>query len=469
MAKTGPGAADLSATAFEPPTKVSRGEIIETSEAVLAMPDVEIQETEDIFRLPVLGMDWDMGVMVYAPEDTSKIPSGADGKRIGVFLLHGGAGDYKAMEVLARLLAGKFGYKVVSMTYPGRLYLLDPSRDWPGDTINADGTVRTPIWQKEEAITPDQYDVVKDTSKRKRYGTRTVARAKPGTRFYHRLAAWPVAFEEGMKDACRRHLPEDTFSIFVHGHSTGGPIVCMLSQRVANIAGAIAVENSSFGYINQQKHAWSGSLGKIAGFDKVAKTDDTPKEKLYRTDPFNELYIRSWRDRARYAGPEVLGQEGPSALMRLPWLMEEVLERWEVEKLRPAFKAEYIITHNVVPSLREAARVSAERLAMDDDETEALIARYLGYARELSGPDAKPVPPFLFSITKDSRDHSPEVYKEVIVPMFTSMKPAPKVRVVHFGAGVHRYTAPEKDLPMGVAPAVARLWHDAFRGGFFLP
>jgi len=30
------------------------------------------------------------------------------------------------------------------------------------------------------------------------------------------------------------------FSIYVHGHSTGGPYVSMLSQRIPNIAGVIA-------------------------------------------------------------------------------------------------------------------------------------------------------------------------------------------------------------------------------------
>jgi hypothetical protein len=30
----------------------------------------------------------------------------------------------------------------------------------------------------------------------------------------------------------------------------------------------------------------------------------------------------------------------------------------------------------------------------------------------------KPAPTFLFEISKDSRDHSPEVYQEVIMPRF---------------------------------------------------
>jgi len=150
----------------------------------------------------------------------------------------------ETMEPIAKVFAEKFGCKAVAMTFPGRLYLDDASRDWPDDTIHADGTVRTPIWKKGERITPDQYEVVRDASMRLRYGTRTVARAKPGTTFYHRMAAWPVAFEEGMKDGMRRHFPAEKYSIYLTGHSTGGPMVFFMSQRVPNVAGMLAVENS---------------------------------------------------------------------------------------------------------------------------------------------------------------------------------------------------------------------------------
>src|SRR5262249_34852407 len=157
------------------------------------------------------------------------------------------------------------------MTYPGRLNLENPSRDWPGDTIDSDGRVRTPIWLRGEKIEPDQMDVVHDVSLRDRYGTRINARAKPGTLFFDRMASWPVGFEEAMKEACRRHLPVDSYAIFVHGHSTGGPFVHMLCQRVANVAGIVGMENSPFGYIYQKmlNIEWPG--------------------------PFNDLLIRTWR------------------------------------------------------------------------------------------------------------------------------------------------------------------------------
>lgn len=447
---------------WQPPENVSREDTIARSEAVLAKPDIPITEKEDIFRIHALGLDWDMGVMVREPADPAQIALGADGKKIGVFILHGGSGDYKSMEVMAKLFAEKFGCKTVAMTFPGRLYLDDPSRDWPDDTIHADGTVRVPIWLTGEHITPDQYEVVRDISMRLRYGVRTVARAKPGTRFYDRMAAWPVAFEEGMKDAMRRHFPVGEYSIYLTGHSTGGPMVFFMCQRVPNVAGMIAVENSPFGFIQEKQHDWSGALGKIEGFERVTK------KKATRTDPFNELYIRTWRDRARYAGPEALGQEGPTALMRLPWLMEEIFDYWEKVKARPQFKAEYIITHNIAASLEAAARAVAARLKKSPEETEALVKHYLGFPFPQTGPGAKPVPPVLFCITKDSRDHSPEVYKEVVLPMFATLDPAPKVRVTRWGAGVHTYHKSEPGLPLGVAPPVAEFYVRAIQEGYFV-
>jgi hypothetical protein len=127
-----------------------------------------------------------------------------------------------------------------------------------------------------------------------------------------------------------------------------------------------------------------------------------------------------------------------------------------------------MITHNIVGALGEAARAAAARLRMDGSETETLVAHYLGYTRELAGAGQKPVPPFLFVISKDSRDHSPEVYREVIIPMFAAMRPAPRVALTRFGAGVHTYTKPEPGLPIGIAPAAAQLYLRAIQGGYFV-
>jgi len=43
-------------------------------------------------------MDWILGSMVYEPADASKIPAGPDGKKVGIFLLHGGTSDYKDLD-----------------------------------------------------------------------------------------------------------------------------------------------------------------------------------------------------------------------------------------------------------------------------------------------------------------------------------------------------------------------------------
>ena len=107
--------------------------------------------------------------------------------------------------------------------------------------------------------------------------------------------------------------------------------------------------------------------------------------------------------------------------MRLPWLMEEILDWWDKTKARPQFKAEYVITHNIRASLEAAARAAAARLKMSPADTEALVKHYLGFPYPQTGAGAKPVPPVLFCIAKDSRDHSPEVYREVVLPMFATI------------------------------------------------
>lgn len=431
-------------TKWTPPEHMSREELIAASDAVLARPDIATAETEHVFTVKALGLSWDVGVTIYEPVNHAQIPVGADGRKAGMFILHGGSGDFRSMERLNRLLAGKFGFKVVSMTYPGRLYLPDPSRNWPGDTVKEDGTVRTPIWHQDESVSPDEYDVLYDDSLRLRYGIRPVARAKEGTPFYDRMAAWPVAMEEAILKACATHLPDPAFSIYVHGHSTGGPFVHMASQRVANIAGVVGIENSPFGYMYR-------AMAKI----------DWP-------NPFNDLIIRTWRDIARYRGAEALSMEGDSALMRLAWLMEEVHDDWDAEKHEPQFKAEYPIHYAQKNVLEDAARAAAKRLHMNREETDALIARYIGYTQELTGPDVKPVPPILLSICKHSRDHTEQVYRDIVVPMYAAMDPAPKVGVTRFATGTHFYEKAEDGLPMGLIAPVAGIWFDAIENGYYV-
>lgn len=440
--------ATLQAAGWEPPDELSRAEIIRISNQVLSLPDIPIKEYEDIIRIKALGLDWDVGAKIYEPVDSGRILRGADGRKAGAFLLHGGSGDHRSQTKIARLMASKYGFKVITMTYPGRLYFPDPEHDWPGDTINPDGTVRTPIWVRGEHITPDQYEVTRDQepSRRDRWGTLILACAKPGTDFWNRMAGWPVAFEEGAKAFMHKHFPAPGYSIYVDGHSTGGPFADMLTQRVGNIAGVIGMESAPFGYI------------------AAAKLEETSWNGI----PFQCLRIRSWRDTARYAGPEALAKEGPEALNRLPELMEEVLNSWKKSATSPQFKAENIIHFNAREALRKAALATAERLELNSRETRALVNKYIGYTHELRGSGVKPVPPLLLGIAKTSTDYTLEKYRDIVIPMYRRIRPQPRIHLVHYLAGTHSYSRAEPDLPMGPFPAVMKTWHDAIVNGFFL-
>lgn len=454
---------------YAPPSAVPLADIVAASNEVLGRPDIVIHGeggyVEDIIRFEAAEMQWDIGMSVHEPADESQIAVGANGKKVGIFLLHGGSGDFKSMQRQARILSQKFGYKVVSMSYPGRHAFHTESRDWPGATVRDDGSVRTPIWLRGEEIARDEYDVISDTGQRPRYGTRRLAKAKPGTNFYYRMAAWPLALEAGGIAAMRKHFPEGEYSIYLHGHSTGGPLVNMLSQRVPNVNGMLAIENSAFGYIYRAQAAWGGQLGKIGAFELVQEAKLLPS----RSDPFDELYIRSWRDSARYVGPELLGTEGPEALMRLPMVMEDILDSWDGQQKRPQFKAEYIITHGIEASLTAAARVTAERLQLDEHATNAMVAHYVGLTQELSGEGVKPVPTVMFQISANSRDHSREVYEQVVMPLYSKMDPAPKYSLTQFAAGKHGYMAADHEhgLPYGIGPAAFLQWDQGIKSGWF--
>jgi len=319
----------MTSSRWEPKAVFSREETIQTSRDALALPSAPIDIAEDVFRIHELGFDWDIGVVTYAPKDANRIPRGPDGKRIGIFLLHGGVSDFKSVEKIASLLPEKFGIKVTSMTFPGRFHFNDPQRDWPGDVENPDGSARTPLWTKETRIEKDQYTIVQDASKRTEYGTLVSLAAKEGSEFYHRMAAWPAAFEQAVKESARRHFPDGEFSIYIHGHSTGGPFAMMASQRVPNIAGLVGYGSSPFGYM----------------YPLIADDD--------WNFPFNLLRLRTWRDTARYMY-EGLKDKG----IGLPMLIEMTFERWESAKKRPNFKAEDFVHKNSTQALEGAARAA---------------------------------------------------------------------------------------------------------------
>jgi hypothetical protein len=383
-------------------------------------------------------MEWEIGVVTYEPPEPTQSFTGPDKKRVGVFLIHGGVSDFKSVECIARPLAQKFGMKVASMTFPGRFYFLDPSRDWPGDVQNADGTARTPLWTSDTRITKDQYDIVEDVSKRETYGTLVSLAAREGSEFYYRMAAWPAAFEAALKETARRHFPETEYSVYVHGHSTGGPFAMMATQRVDNIVGVLGYGTSPFGCM------YPAVTGDAWNF------------------PFNHLRLRTWRDTARYLY-EGLKDKG----LALPMLMELTFERWEKNKRRPNFKAEDYVHKNSTASLAAAARASSARLGFSTTATEALVQQFIGYTRPLSGPGVKPVPPFL-SIHGVHDDTVTLARCQKSLPLFAALEPPPKVRCVSIGAGVHTWSHTDPPgLPEGIAMPVAKLWYDAIMNGFF--
>ncbi|NIN33567.1 MAG: hypothetical protein GTO60_00075, partial [Gammaproteobacteria bacterium] len=102
-----------------------------------------------------------------------------------------------------------------------------------------------------------------------------------------------------MKTAMARHFPVDEYSIYIHGHSTGGPFVHYISQRVENVRGIIGYGTALFGYMN----AAAGSSWEY---------------------PFNYLRMRTWRDTARYADEGFAGKN-----YTLPQKMEIVLAAWD--------------------------------------------------------------------------------------------------------------------------------------------
>jgi hypothetical protein len=429
---------------WEPPPDVSNEIIAAASaRAEAAGTQDDCSAEEYVFRIEVAGLPWDIAGAVYEPR-SGEIPIGPDGRKVGAFLIHGGGGDHRGFNTMARLLARMHSMRVVTISYPGNVYLKNDTHDWPGDTLNADGTVRTPMWAADEQIGPDQYEVVQDNHDpifRAKYGTLFFARAHEGTRFYDRLAAWPWAYEQAFQEACRRFLPDPEYSIYASGVSTGGPFAHLCLQRIPNIVGLVGAESSPFGAI----------------FSKMLN-QGWPYE-------FNMMTVRTWRDVARYAGPEA-GAEGAR---RLPWLMEEVFERHAAMLHTPLMKVQHLVQFAAVDQLRAAAQATGKRLGMNDEETAALADRFAGYPFPMQGDDVKPVPPLLYTIMANSRDHTYERYSGQLLPELAKLSPAPKARIVRFAQGIHQYQRSQPGLPWGNAPAVAELWNEAIMKGYYLP
>jgi hypothetical protein len=112
--------------------------------------------------------------------------------------------------------------------------------------------------------------------------------------------------------------------------------------------------------------------------------------------------------------------------------------------------------------------VTAKRLGLNKEETEALVKQFVGYTHEMSGPGVKPVPPYFQIITKASRFHEPKFYSETAMPMFAAMNPPAKTRVVQVNAGKHMYMEKEEEIfPEGMCHVACKLCFEAIMSGYF--
>src|SRR6202007_2224364 len=83
---------------YTPPKLVPYDDLVAATKEVMGRPGIPTTGAngkayvDDIFRINTAGMAWDIGLGVFSPSDPSKVAVGADGKKIGIFLLHGGSG-----------------------------------------------------------------------------------------------------------------------------------------------------------------------------------------------------------------------------------------------------------------------------------------------------------------------------------------------------------------------------------------
>lgn len=429
---------------WQPPVEMTEEQLAEASAEILARPKIPYTVTEDVFRVESGGLGWDVAGSVYTP-DPSRALIGADGKKAGAFLVHGGGGDHRGMDNLARLLAEQFGVKVATVSYLGHWYWDNDTHDWPG-TPQDDGTghARLPQYDRQNPIGHDEYDLVEDKvfEVRQHRGTSFFLAAKPGTQFWHRLAAWPLAYETAFMASCARNFPVGEYSVYMHGASTGGPFAHMLLQRVPNAVGLIGLESSAWGALKVK------TIEPDAGGERF---------------PFHYMTLRTWRDRARYMGVEA----GDWGKWHLPMLMEQVFEAWEKDKPKAGLKVEQFVQYAATSALTDAANALADILGSSEDDRQALVTRYLGYTMPLPVPGNPPVPPLLYIINEHSRDHRLDNYQDVLFPLLDKIQPAPKYSLTYFYGGAHNFNAARENLPRGAAAVGAGIWCDAITKGYF--
>ena len=54
-----------------------------------------------------------------------------------------------------------------------------------------------------------------------------------------------------------------------------------------------------------------------------------------------------------------------------------------------------------------------------------------------------------------------------MLPMLEKIEPAPEVRIVEFGTGIHSYWRAEEGMPMGLVPPAVELVCEAIAAGYY--
>jgi len=98
----------------------------------------------------------------------------------------------------------------------------------------------------------------------------------------------------------------------------------------------------------------------------------------------------------------------------------------------------------------------------------AVVYRPADSSKILTGPGVKPVLPFL-SIHGIDDGTVPLQCCQRSLSLFAKLKPPPEIRSVSLGAGIHTWGYTEPELPLGIVPSVASLWHEAILKGFTSP
>jgi hypothetical protein len=93
---------------WAPEPKPSREQCVAAPVELTSRPDLEITESEDVFRIHETGLDWDLGVRVYQPADPAQIATAPMARSWAASSCSAGRTTGGRRNPWARVMAGKF-------------------------------------------------------------------------------------------------------------------------------------------------------------------------------------------------------------------------------------------------------------------------------------------------------------------------------------------------------------------------